>query len=111
MVVGLEIDNEQLVDGVAVLGNGEDDVLAVVRDVRAGAVGGVGGVEVDEDVIGLRSSNLVVEPARKGERSDCHVMMRARRDPKSATHAIKKSPWPGIHIPSLSSLSKLTSAC
>lgn len=62
MLVGLEINEEQLVDGVAVLGDGDDDIFAVVRDVRAGAVGGVGSVEVDEDVIGLRSSNLVIEP-------------------------------------------------
>lgn len=60
-VVGLvQIHEEQLVGTVAVLSDIQDDVLAVIRDSRSGAVGRVGGIEVDKNILGLRSTDLVV---------------------------------------------------
>ena len=47
--------------GVAVLYDAHEDVLSVVRDLGRGSVQGVLGVEVDKDILRLRSADPVVE--------------------------------------------------
>lgn len=57
-----EVGDVEHVDVLAVPGDGQEEVLAIVRDLGAGGVEGVLGVQVDENILGLGSSDLVVIP-------------------------------------------------
>lgn len=49
----LEVGDVEHIDVLAVAGDGQEEVLAIVRDLGAGGVEGVLGIQVNEDILGL----------------------------------------------------------